>query len=389
MRKAVFVVSLAVFCVLAATCVYARTKKAKKTKRTPVLEQREAAQETVLSKEESSSSDGAASQDIDALLASNNGAAYKREAIEGEAVSFNEIWAFYTSFYKSDENRLDANAQVTDIALFGAEIGSYGDLEGVPPPSRAKTARKDFNGRVHLTFACSSRGVTHFCLDPKYDIRSPLLNAIAAASRGFDGVVCDLEYIPARDRENFISFLKSLKIKIGKKTLTVCVPARVKSLQGDTFPYKEISAVSDRVFVMAYDEHWGSSKPGPVASYGWCEKVADYAVSAVPEHKLIMGIPFYARAWVDKSKNPVGAWRYSKFNNHLAQNGVTKIERTEDGEGHVRYSVTVDVDAYFDDAYSLHKKCAMYAEKGVQNMGVWCIGQDDTEFWKTVKSGQG
>lgn len=384
-------VAFVLFCVLGVCCVYARTKKERKAKKSKQLKT-----ETVMTQESDAAiddvlrmaaEDGAdeASKNAASILEANNGAAYKREEITGDAAEFNEVWAFYTSFYKAEENRIDANAQVTDIALFGAEIGSYGDLQEIPPASRAARAKEGFAGKVHLTFACSSRGVTHFCLSPKYDLRAPLLNSIIAASRGFDGVVCDLENIGARDKTDFLSFLKDLKAKLGKRMLTVCVSARTKPLSGDIFPYREISDIADRVFIMAYDEHWSTSKPGPVASYRWCAGVADYAVSIIPKEKLIMGIPFYARAWVDKSKNPVGAWRYSKFMKHLSENGVTQIERTADGDGHVKYSVTVDVDAYFDDAYSLYKKCIMYQAKGITGMGVWCIGQDDAEFWKYVK----
>lgn len=382
MQKAVmYWAFMAVCCAPNTGCVYAKT-----------ADKQAVSIEEIANKDSSLAVDAEESAEelsnrIKAVLDSNKGAAYSREAIEGESTAFKEVWAFYTSFYKADENRIADNAEVTDIALFGAEIGSYGDLEDIPSLSRAKKAKADFNGRVHLTFACNSRGVTHFCLDPKYDIRLPLLNAIALAARGFDGVVCDLEVIPAKDKDNYISFLESLKTKLGKRMLTVCVPARTKPLSKDTFPYREISAIADRVFVMAYDEHWSTSKPGPVASYEWCQKIADYAVSIVPKEKLIMGIPFYARAWVDSTKNPVGAWRYSKFNKHLAENGVSEIERTANGDAHVKYSVTVDVDAYFDDAYSLHKKCTMYAAKGIELMGVWCIGQDDREFWKWIKVG--
>lgn len=390
MRQSILLyIVLSIFCVLDTGCAYARSKKSSKNRKEraeSVLVEKEAipAEEGEVAAAEESVED--VSMRVSAVLEANNGAAYKRDAIEGEAVAFNEVWAFYTNFYKADENKVDSNAPLTDVALFGAEIGSYGNLEGIPSKSNLRRAADgNFAGRVHLTFACSSRGVTHFCLDPKYDIREPLVNAIIAASRGFDGVVCDLEYVPIRDKGNFLTFLKEIKDKLGKRMLTVCVPARTKILLNDVFPYKEISDIADRVFIMAYDEHWSTSAPGPVASYAWCEKVASYAASTIPKEKLIVGIPFYARAWVDKTKNPVGAWRYSKFNRHLAENGVSEIERTEDGDGHVKYTVTVNVDAYFDDAYSLYKKCMMYAAKDIENMGVWCIGQDDSEFWKWVK----
>lgn len=387
---ALLFIMLVSFCVADTGCGYAKSKRTKAKASASVDETKASDEEEGIPIADKETAEAESAEEMSSRVAktleAGGGAAYKREKIEGDAVAFKEIWAFYTNFYSAGENQIDSNAQITDVALFGAEIGSYGNLENIPSKARLrKAAGGGFNGRVHLTFACSSRGVTHFCLDGKYDIREPLLGAIAAAAHGFDGVVCDLEYIPARDKDNFLSFLKDLKERLGRRMLTVCVPARTKTLKNDVFPYEEISKIADRVFVMAYDEHWSTSSPGPVASYAWCEKIASYAVSEVPKSKLVMGIPFYARAWVNKTKNPVGAWRYSKFMKHLAENGIKEIERTEDGDGHVKYSVTVDVDAYFDDAYSLYKKCMMYAAKDISAMGVWCIGQDDAEFWKWVK----
>ena len=61
---------------------------------------------------------------------------------------------------------------------------------------------------------------------------------------------------------------------LGKaKWFSICVPARFKLLSEDIYPYAEIANYCDRVFVMAYDEHWSTSKPGAVASVEWCRKV--------------------------------------------------------------------------------------------------------------------
>lgn len=313
------------------------------------------------------------------ILERNNGAAYEREALPDEPVLFNEVWAFLTNFYAPAESAIDPNARVTDLALFGAEISSAGELSEIPSRSKAR----NFDGRVHFAFACNSRGVTHFCLDPKYDLRESLLDSLARETQSYDGIVVDLEYMLSRDKSNFISFLRELKKRIGKKILTVCVPARLSAAPSDVFAYKEIGAIADRVLVMAYDEHWSGSKSGPVASFDWCEKIADHALSEIPAEKIVMGVPFYARAWM-KGTNPTGAWRYSTLNRHFAKNSVSQIERTEGGEGRATWKLTVELEAYFDDAFSLRKKCEMYSLKGIGNLAAWCLGQEDSEFWKQI-----
>ena len=69
-----------------------------------------------------------------------------------------------------------------------------------------------------------------------------------------------------------------------------------------------ISKIADRVLVMAYDQHWSTSKPGPVASLTWCREVAAYASKNIPKSKLIMGLPLYGREWGDQGYSRSIRW---------------------------------------------------------------------------------
>jgi spore germination protein YaaH len=133
---------------------------------------------------------------------------------------------------------------------------------------------------------------------------------------------------------------------------------------------------------MAYDEHWSRSRQGPVASLDWCADIADYALTVIPREKIVMGLPFYGRTWTDE--NHAGAWRYSTLNRRLINNGVTSITRDEDGIAKTEYQAVVNVTGYFDDAWSLVRKCRMYAGKNIENVSFWCLNQEDPAFWDWI-----
>jgi spore germination protein YaaH len=76
---------------------------------------------------------------------------------------------------------------------------------------------------------------------------------------------------------------------------------------------------------MAYDEHWSGSTPGSVASLTWCEKVADYALKTIENKKLVMGIPFYGRAWGEI--NPSRAYRFSSLSKLMNEKGIQDTSR--------------------------------------------------------------
>ena len=301
---------------------------------------------------------------------------YTLRPVEGEPVSFAETWG-YVSAGREDE--YDSSLPITDVCYFSAEINCYGELTSVPVRSKLKTG----NARCHLVIVCDSRSLTHFVINPDYGVRKNLLKQIVKAAAPYDGVQIDFELVPARDRKHFLTFLADLRYMLGQaKWFTVCVPARFKKLSDDIYPYSEIASYSDRVFVMAYDEHWSSSAPGPVASVEWSRKVVDYAVKAIPERKLVMGIPFYGRFWAEQATS--GAYYFSRLNRMMVAAGVEEITY-EDDIPKVQYSTQVDVTGYFNDAYSDVALLRMYKEAGVKKIGFWRVGQEDPEFWNWLE----
>jgi len=299
---------------------------------------------------------------------------YTLKTPEGDAVAFDEIWGYVS---QTQPEKYNSSIPLTDVCFFAAEINCYGELDGIPKRSTLDTG----SARCHLVIICESRSLSHFSIDPDYDVRKKLLNQIVKAAAPYDGVVIDLEYIPTRDRNHFITFIADLRYKLKGKQLSVCVPARFKKLSEDIYPYSEIARYCDRVFVMSYDEHWSTSKPGPIASVDWCKQVLDYAISSVPEKKLVIGMPFYGRTWADRPINT--AWSNNGLKEQLIQNRVSDITY----ENHIptiKYKTEVEITCYFNDNYATHNLCKMYKQSGVSKVGFWRIGQEDEDFWKYI-----
>ena len=133
---------------------------------------------------------------------------------------------------------------------------------------------------------------------------------------------------------------------------------------------------------MAYDEHWSTSAPGPIASVDWCKKILEYAQTASPTKKLVMGIPFYGRLWADQATE--GAYYFSRLNRMMVAAGVEEITYENDIPK-VSYTTQVDVSGYFNDAYSDVNLLRIYEQAGVQKIGFWRVGQEDPEFWNWLE----
>lgn len=292
-------------------------------------------------------------------------------------LEFKEIWAYVVA---GRESSVVKDLPITDIAYFGAEVDSYGKICDVP---RRSGIPSHFTGRVHLVIACSSRSLTHFVLKPGSDERKEYIADIITATKNFDGINIDLEYVPQRGSDAFITFIQELREGLTKdKMLTICVPARTRKLETDIYDYDRITPLVDRVFVMAYDEHWSGSRPGSVASLAWCRRVAEYSVNAIGQEKLIMGLPFYGRAWGDY--NPSRALIYTTIENIIKDEHVKDI-RYESGIPYFEYEKNVKVRVFFEDEYSLVSRMNMYKTMGIDSVGFWRLGQETAEVWKHLK----
>jgi len=286
---------------------------------------------------------------------------------------FGEIWAYVVA---GRESALVRGLPLTDVVYFGAEIDSYGALTDVPRRSNI-----NFPGRTHFVVACNSRSLTHFVLMPGSNVRRALIADLIAVTQNYDGLQIDFEYIPARDGEAFLSFLRELRAGLPDKMFTIALPARTRRIANDVYDYQNILPYVDRILVMAYDEHWSGSAPGSVASLDWCRRVAAYSLSAIGPEKLIMGIPFYGRAWGDYT--PSRALIHSTIDGIIRSNNAEVTYRN--GIPYFQYTRNVTVSVYFEDEYSLSTRMEMYRGMNVQNIGFWRLGQETTKIWNYLR----
>lgn len=175
-----------------------------------------------------------------------------------------------------------------------------------------------------------------------------------------------------------------IKTGIGEKVLSIAIPARKKLRKEDPYEYTKLAKIADRIIVMAYDEHWSTSKPGPVASLPWCKEVGKYAKKTIGSEKLVMGLPFYGRAWGNVSTSK--AYKFPTLM-QLIKNIDIKSEdiKREKSVNCFEYDQTVHVKVFFDDVISTIERIKTYRREKVDKIAFWRLGQEDTEIWNHLQ----
>ncbi|WP_296320570.1 glycosyl hydrolase family 18 protein [Treponema sp. UBA3813] len=289
-----------------------------------------------------------------------------------------EVWGYVMI---GEEKSFSNDYPVTDIGYFVSAINNYSDFPEVP---NRYEKFPDYKGRVHLVSSVDSTAQTHLLLDPKLPLRNKIIKQLVAQAKDYDGVQIDWELVLKNDDENFWNFLKQLKKKLKGKMLTVAIPARLKTLEKDAYDYFTLSKIVDKIIVMAYDEHWSTSAPGPIASVAWCKRIADYAKTVIPEEKLVMGCHFYARAW---NNEDVGrkAYRMYKIDGLIKDNKVSIFNKSADGDLSFYFEKKTRVTVFYDTIDSAIARCKMYADSGIERLSFWRIGQEIPEFWDKIE----
>ena len=190
--------------------------------------------------------------------------------------------------------------------------------------------------------------------------------------------------MPDADSRNYLSFIADVKKSISGKTVSVAVPARHQKVN-DAYDYAALNSVADRIVVMAYDEHWNGSSPGPIASLEWGEKVARYASSCIPSEKLVIGIPLYGRSWQRHGYSREIS--YAEAEKIISQSGG---KPDADGNGYpmYRYSKPVDIVLYYENSRSIMDKVQLYCKHEIRSVAFWRLGQEPDDLWDNLSSGE-
>ena len=109
-----------------------------------------------------------------------------------------------------------------------------------------------------------------------------------------DGVNIDIENLHPQEERVYVDWLDRLSNALHAHgfLVTVDVP-----MNDEAYDYEAIGRIADAVVLMAYDEHWSTSSPGPIASRPWYEDGLDQAAERIDPDKLIAGVGAYAYDW--------------------------------------------------------------------------------------------
>lgn len=267
-----------------------------------------------------------------------------------------------------------------------------GRLSGVHDPNIVQLVHQR-GGRIQFRAAnvlngSWNRDVVHAVLTQR-SAKNRLIADIVSMleSRGYDGVSIDFENVPPADRSALTAFVTELAgaVHARKKVLSLAVPAKAADDPAHdwsgAFDFAALGRASDWVIIMAYDEHWSSGPPGPVASAPWVEAVSQFAKSKIPLEKLVLGVALYGYDW------PVrGAGEGISMREAIGRASRAGVDVQWNDEAAVPFYAVGDHTVYFEDARSVDRKLAIASRYGMAGVAFWRLGQELPSAWNIINA---
>jgi spore germination protein YaaH/flagellar hook assembly protein FlgD len=229
--------------------------------------------------------------------------------------------------------------------------------------------------------------------------------AVAAVrDRGADGINLDFEPLVAGHEDDFVALIRTIRAELDRVAPGYHLSFDTMGRPGN-YPLERALAAggADAVFIMGYDyrtagsNYAGSIDPLAGPAYDLADTVRAYT-ARVPASRVILGIPYYGRAWATVSdavnaRTQTGAkYGYSSAVTYAvaAEYGAANGRRYDGREvsAWTAYRkqnctaaygcVTTWRQLYYDDAATLKARYDLVNRNGLRGAGIWALGYDGT-----------
>ena len=192
------------------------------------------------------------------------------------------------------------------------------------------------------------------------------------------GIVFDFEELPRAAQGDYLHFLDMANRRFGLRgwIVTAAVP-----VDDPDWNLAAFARVTDRLFLMLYDEHWATGDPGPIASQAWFVQRLQEAIRQTGPDKAIATVANYGYDWTPgqtaEALSVEEAWLSARDSQAPIRfdpaSGNATFDYDEDGTPH---------HVWLLDAASGWNQLRAARLEGAAGVAVWRLGSEDPGLWR-------
>ncbi len=207
----------------------------------------------------------------------------------------------------------------------------------------------------------------------------------------YAGVDIDFEYIPAQFGAAYADFVAQVTQRLNPYGLRVMVALAPKTsaiqrgVLYEAHDYATLGEAANHVLLMTYEWGYSMSQPMAVAPLDKVSQVLDYALTAIPAQKILLGMPNYGYDWTLPYRK--GKTRAQSIGNMAAvQQAIERganieYDTTAQSPHYTYYRDGKTHEVWFEDARSVEAKLALAAQNGIDGVSVWNLMKYFPQLW--------
>jgi spore germination protein YaaH len=308
-------------------------------------------------------------------------------AVAGAAAAKPLAVGFYLPWDEASRASLIQHAGALDVLapMSGALDSAAGTVRWQPDPAlapalaAAKVKPRVFpvvsNAHDHVWDTAAADGALN---DPKAGDAFIAALVAQAGAQGYGGYILDFESLSPASAPAYAPFLARLRGALKPLGKELWVTA---SLAADPALVQQLSNATDAVVLMAYDQCWATSTPGPIAGQDWLEASLDAKLSQADPAHYIVALGAYGYDW---PAGQTAAVLPAADAAPLAKaKGQAVVRTAPDGNPHFAYAAPGGTahSVWWLDAQAFRAQRAAADARHVRGVAIWRLGLEDPAIW--------
>jgi hypothetical protein len=190
----------------------------------------------------------------------------------------------------------------------------------------------------------------------------------------YRGLVIDFEDVKPADTVVYLAAVGELTRAAHARRVSP-VAVTVVGFDSAAYPVRRLLRATDNVMVMAYDQHWQTAPPGPIASPDWVtELVKRRLAEAGPagHGRVVVALPVYGYRWPAHGPASVVGFNDAGVATLVRDSASLNLHATGPDSGQV----------WVCDAVTLDTLERRVRALGPRTLALWRLGLEDPKIWQ-------
>jgi spore germination protein YaaH len=188
----------------------------------------------------------------------------------------------------------------------------------------------------------------------------------------YRGLVIDFEDLKPADTAAYLAAVRALTLAAHAHHVSP-VAVTIVGYDSATYPVRRLLDVTDKIMIMAYDQHWQTAPPGPIASPDWVtDLVKRRLAQAGSASRVVVALPVYGYRWPAHGPATV-----------VGFNEASRAALVRDSASlnlHATFADSSQV--WFCDAVTLDTLARRVRALGPKTLALWRLGLEDPKMWR-------